>query len=78
LLALLGVTVATVGYCLPGDVTSRQAMFTIANTLISGAIGAYVGHGIGASSSSKITGDNPVVNQIAPVLPQDEKPHDQI
>jgi di/tricarboxylate transporter len=47
LVAVLGVYCATVGYCLPGDTVSKQAMFTIANTLISGALGAFVSHAAG-------------------------------
>lgn len=60
LLAVLGVVLAIIIYCIPGDVTSRQAGFQIASALVSGALGAFAGH---AANDTKITGSNPVVNQ---------------
>lgn len=59
MLAILGVIVAVVGYCIPGDITSRQAMFTVANSLISGALGAFAGH---LANTSNSTGPNATIN----------------
>jgi hypothetical protein len=40
--AVLGTYCATIAYVLPGDAISKNAMFTIATTLIGGALGAFV------------------------------------
>ena len=52
----LGVICAIVGYTFPGDITSRQAIFTVANTLISGGLGALTADVIGGKP---IGGNNP-------------------
>ena len=48
----LVVICAIVGYTLPGDITSRQAIFTVANTLISGGLGALTGHALTTKGGS--------------------------
>lgn len=58
LLATLGVAVAIVGYVYPGDITSRQSMFTVANSLISGALGAFAAH---AANTSTANGPNATI-----------------
>jgi len=68
LIAVLGVICAIVGYVLPGDVVSRQAMFTIANSLVSGALGAFAGH---ASATSNSTGPNATINNPGATFPGD-------
>lgn len=61
LIATLGVSVAIVGYLFPGDVASKQSMFTVANSLISGALGAFAAH---AANSSTATGpDATIINK---------------
>ena len=57
-IAILGVICAVIGFVLPGDAVSRQAMFTIANSLVSGALGAFAGH---ASATSNSTGPNATI-----------------
>jgi hypothetical protein len=59
IIASLGVLCAIMGYVLPGDVVSRQSMFTVANSLISGALGAFAGHQANSSNSS---GPNATIN----------------
>ena len=51
----LGVICAITGYVIPGDITSRQAIFTVANTLISGGLGALTAHAI---ANNTVKGDN--------------------
>ena len=55
----MGVICALIGYVFPGDITSRQALFTAGNTLISGGIGALTQHAI---SKNTISGDNTTAN----------------
>jgi uncharacterized membrane protein len=68
IIASLGVLCAIMGYVLPGDVVSRQSMFTIANSLISGALGAFAGH---ASATSNSTGPNATINNPGATFPGD-------
>jgi uncharacterized membrane protein len=66
MLAILGVICAIVGYIFPGDITSRTAMFTVANSLISGALGAFAGH---LANSSTSTGPNATINNPGSTFP---------
>jgi hypothetical protein len=60
MIAFLGVYCATIGYVCPGTPVAQQAMFTIANSLISGALGAlFAGHNANSSTSS---GPNATIN----------------
>jgi len=60
-LAVLGAILAVIGYVFPGDISSRQAMFTVANSLISGALGAFAGH---LANTTNATGpDATIVNK---------------
>jgi hypothetical protein len=54
ILAVLGVITTIVVYIHPGDVTTRQAAFQIASSLVTGALGAFAGH---ASATTKKTPD---------------------
>ena len=67
-IAILGVICAAIGFVLPGDAVSRQAMFTIANSLVSGALGAFAGH---ASATSNSTGPNATINNPGATFPGD-------
>ena len=49
-IAVLGVSCAVIGYVVPGDPTSKQAMFHSADTLIGAAVGAFVGNKIANSN----------------------------
>ena len=68
ILAGLGAILSVVFYIYPGDVTSRQAAFQIASSLVTGALGAFAGH---ASSGRpfNMTGPNATVNN--PTTPVD-------
>ena len=68
IIASLGVLCAIMGYVLPGDVVSRQSMFTVANSLISGALGAFAGH---LASTSNSTGPNATINNPGATFPGD-------
>ena len=59
IIVVLGVVCAVIGYVFPGDVVSRQAMFTAANSLISGGLGALTGH---LANTSNSTGPNATIN----------------
>ena len=68
MILFLGVLCAIVGFVLPGDVVSRQAMFTAANSLISGGLGAFAGH---LASTSNSTGPNATINNPGATFPGD-------
>jgi len=59
-LAALGVVVALVVYCYPGDVTSKQAGFQVASALVTGALGAFAGRAEGQSTTQ--SGPNSTIN----------------
>jgi len=56
-IAMLGVILALVGYLYPGSAAAQQYIFGAANSLISGAIGAFK-----ATSTAKV----PVGNELGP------------
>jgi hypothetical protein len=66
---ILGVVCAVIGYTLPGDVVSRQAMFTAANSLISGGLGAFAGH---LTNSSNSSGPNATINNPGSPFPDNK------
>ena len=66
MLAVLGAAVAIVGFIIPGDITSRQAMFTIANSLVSGALVAFAAHQANSSTSN---GPNATINNPGVLIP---------
>ena len=68
MLAVLGVSCAIVGYTIPGDAVSRQAMFTVANSLVSGALGAFAVHNANANTSNS-TGPNATINNPGSTFP---------
>ncbi len=65
ILAGLGVVVALVVYCYPGDVTSKQAGFQVASALVTGALGAFAGRAEGSSIVQ--SGPNATVTPTVPV-----------
>ena len=69
ILAALGVVVALVVYCFPGDVTSKQAGFQVASALVTGALGAFAGRAEGQS----INQSGPNATAVTPTAPT-EKP----
>lgn len=60
ILAAMGVLVGLVVYCYPGDVTSKQAGFSLASALVTGALGAFAGRAEGQSTTQ--SGPNSVIN----------------
>lgn len=68
IIAILGVYCATIGYVCPGTPVSQQAMFNIANSLISGSLGAlFAGHNANSSTS---TGPNATINNPGSTFPE--------
>jgi hypothetical protein len=67
LLAFMGVVLAIVVLETKAEATISQAVLSIAASLVSGAIGAFAGHAIGASKADVTTGNAPVtINQLDP------------
>ena len=50
-----GAICAIIGYVVPGDTASKQAILSVALSLISGGLGALTGHSIARNS---VSGDN--------------------
>ena len=71
MLASLGVIVALVVYCYPGDVTSKQAGFQVASALVTGALGAFAGRAEGQSTTQ--TGPNSTIVNPTPGDPAPTK-----
>lgn len=68
ILAFMGMILAIVVLYTPTDVTSKQAAFTIASSLVTGALGAFAGRAEGTSTTQ--SGPNATVNQQQPPPPQ--------
>lgn len=64
ILAFMGMILAIVVLYTPTDVTSKQAAFTIASSLVTGALGAFAGRAEGTSTTQ--SGPNATVNQQQP------------
>jgi len=64
-LALMGVILAVIGLYHPSEATNSQAVFSIANGLVTGALGAFAGHQMAAAQNkTDVTGNAPVtINQ---------------
>jgi hypothetical protein len=65
ILAMQGVVIVICVLFVPTPLVIATAVLTIASNLVSGALGAFAGHA-SATSDTKVTGSNPVVNQIPP------------
>lgn len=66
-LAFMGVVLAIIVLLVKAEPTISQAVLAIAASLVSGAIGAFAGHAIGAAKADVTTGNGPTtINQIDP------------
>jgi hypothetical protein len=59
MLALMGASLTVAVYVIPGTEPSKQVAFQIANSLVSGAIGAFVGHAVASSNQKGMIINNP-------------------
>lgn len=65
ILAFMGLVLAMAVLFAPGQDNIKLAVLAVASALVTGALGAFAGHGA-ASSDTKVTGQNAVVNQAPP------------
>lgn len=67
LLALMGASLAVFALVVKTDATITHDVMNAANTLISGAIGAFAGHAATSSKADVTTGNGPTtINQMDP------------
>lgn len=64
-LAFMGVVLAVIALFHPSEPTNSQAVFQIANGLVTGGLGAFAGHQLaGSNNKTDVTGNAPVtINQ---------------